>query len=70
MAIKLLARYDEYEADLMEWSKSKKKVIREAAYDALAENGSEQAVERLYEAAQGKDQELVNPALANAGPPC
>ena len=63
MAIKLLARYDEYEADLMEWSKSKKKVIREAAYDALAENGSEQAVERLYEAAQGKDQELVNPAL-------
>lgn len=63
MAIKLLARYEEYEADLMEWSKSKKKVIREAAYDALAENGSEQAVERLYEAAQGKDQELVNPAL-------
>ncbi|RAR41138.1 HEAT repeat domain-containing protein [Paenibacillus sp. MDMC362] len=62
-AIKLLARYEEYEADLMEWSKSKKKVIREAAYDALAENGSEQAVERLYEAAQGKDQELVNPAL-------
>lgn len=62
-AIRLLARYEEYEADLMEWSKSKKKVIREAAYDALAVNGSEQAVERLYEAAQGKDQELVNPAL-------
>lgn len=63
MAIKLLARYEEYEADLMEWSKSKKKVIREAAYGALAENGSDQAVERLYEAAQGKDKELVNPAL-------
>lgn len=62
-AIKLLARYDEYEADLIEWSKSKKKVIREAAYDALAENGSDSAVERLYEASKGKDKELVNPAL-------
>ena len=62
-AIKLLARYDEYEADLIEWSKSKKKVIREAAYDALAENGSDPAVKRLYEASKGKDKELVNPAL-------
>ncbi|WP_411551666.1 HEAT repeat domain-containing protein [Paenibacillus lautus] len=63
MAIKLLAPYEEFEADLMEWSRSKKKVIREAAYGALAENGSDQAVGRLYEAAQGKDKELVNPAL-------
>ena len=70
MAIKLLARYDEYEADLMEWSKSKKKVIREAAYDALAENGSEQAVERLYEAAQEKTKSWLTLPLANAGPPC
>ena len=31
-----------------------KKVIREAPYGALAENGSDQAVGRLYEAAQEK----------------
>lgn len=62
-AIKLLASYDEYESDLIEWSRNKKKVIREAAFDALAENGSDTAVERLYEASLGKDKELVNPAL-------
>lgn len=63
-AIKLLAGYEEYESDLIEWSRNKKKVIREAAYDALAENGSDTSVERLYEASLGKDKELVNPVLA------
>ncbi|WP_054958477.1 HEAT repeat domain-containing protein [Paenibacillus dakarensis] len=64
-AITLLASYEEYVPDLIEWSRSKKKVIREAAYSALAENGSDEAVKRLYEASLGKDKELVNPALSH-----
>lgn len=62
-AIKLLAPHKAYEAELIEWSRSKKRVIREAAYDALAVNGSDSAVERLYEASLGKDKETVNSAL-------
>lgn len=62
-AIRLLAPYEEYEAELVEWSRNKKKSIREAAYDALAVRGSARAVERLYEAFLGKDKELVSFAL-------
>lgn len=62
-AIRLLAPHKAYEAELIEWSRNKKRVIREAAYDALAVNGSDSAVERLYEASLGKDRETVNSAL-------
>lgn len=62
-AIRLLAGYAEYEGALLEFSRDKKKSIREAVYQALADSDSASAAERLYEAAQGKDSELVRPAL-------
>ncbi|MDR0271124.1 HEAT repeat domain-containing protein [Paenibacillus sp.] len=63
-AIRLLAGCTEYEQALLDFSRDKKKGIREAAYNALAESGWDSAVERLYEASTGKDSELVNPSLA------
>lgn len=68
-AIHLLAGHKEYEEALLDWSRDKKKGIREAAYAALAESGWESAVERLYEASQGKDSELVNPSLSRCQSP-
>ncbi|MDU7475652.1 MAG: HEAT repeat domain-containing protein [Paenibacillus macerans] len=62
-AIRLLAGYAEYEGALLEFSRDKKKSIREAAYQALADSDSASAAERLYEASKGKDSELVGPAL-------
>ncbi|MCJ8014254.1 HEAT repeat domain-containing protein [Paenibacillus sp. KQZ6P-2] len=63
-AIRLLAGHPEYEQALLDFSRDKKKGIREAAYHALADTGSQRAAERLYEASQGKDCDLVNPSLA------
>ncbi|MGG6310765.1 HEAT repeat domain-containing protein [Paenibacillus macerans] len=62
-AIRLLAGHAEYEQALLDFSRDKKKSIREAAYQALADSHSTSAAERLYEASQGKDSELVGPAL-------
>ncbi|BFH62018.1 HEAT repeat domain-containing protein [Paenibacillus azoreducens] len=62
-AIQLLAGHIEYEQALLDFSRDKKKSIRQAAYNALADSGWESAVARLYEASQGKDCELVNPSL-------
>ncbi|MNP02332.1 hypothetical protein D3C76_941820 [compost metagenome] len=63
-AIRLLAGHLEYEQALLDWSRDKKKGIREAAYEALADSGWNSAAERLYEASLGKDNDLVNPSLA------
>ncbi|KWX77401.1 HEAT repeat domain-containing protein [Paenibacillus jilunlii] len=64
-AIECLGGHDAYLPVLLEWSKDKKKVIREAAYKALATGGSSQGEDRLYEAfAAKKDRELVADALA------
>lgn len=68
-AIQLLAGHKEFEEALLDWSRDRKKGIREAAYAALAESGWESAVERLYEASQGKDSELVNPSLSRCQSP-
>ncbi|WP_410768482.1 HEAT repeat domain-containing protein [Fontibacillus sp. BL9] len=62
-AIRLLAGHDEYEQTLLDFSRDKKKSIREAAYQALADSDWASAAERLYEASKGKDGELVNSAL-------
>ncbi|WP_334074608.1 MULTISPECIES: HEAT repeat domain-containing protein [Paenibacillus] len=62
-AIRLLAGHGEYEQTLLDFSRDKKKSIREAAYQALADSDWASAAERLYEASKGKDSELVNPAL-------
>ncbi|MCM3698773.1 HEAT repeat domain-containing protein [Paenibacillus macerans] len=62
-AIRLLAGHAEYEQALLDFSRDKKKSIREAAYQALADSDWASAAERLYEASKGKDSELVGPAL-------
>ncbi|KWX71111.1 hypothetical protein AMQ84_29315 [Paenibacillus riograndensis] len=64
-AIECLGGSDAYLPNLLEWSKDKKKVIREAAYKALATGGSSQGEDRLFEAFAGKkDRELAAEALA------
>ncbi|MEC0171830.1 HEAT repeat domain-containing protein [Paenibacillus graminis] len=64
-AIECLGGHDAYLPFLLEWSKDKKKVIREAAYKALVTSGLSQGEDRLYEAFAGKkDRELVADALA------
>ncbi|WP_136606038.1 HEAT repeat domain-containing protein [Paenibacillus dokdonensis] len=62
-AIRLLAGHQEYEQALLDFSRDKKKGIREAAYHALADSSWESAAERLYEASKGKDCDLVNSSL-------
>ncbi|MDK8183313.1 HEAT repeat domain-containing protein [Paenibacillus sp. UMB4589-SE434] len=59
-----LAKHQRYESSLLEWSKDKKKSIREAAYFALAEMGTDTAAARLHEAFSGKDIELAAEASA------
>ncbi|MFD0587304.1 HEAT repeat domain-containing protein [Paenibacillus sp. GCM10027627] len=61
-AIRLFGSYPKYESDLLAWTKDKKKIIREAAYHALAEAGTPAAVERLYEAFSGKDIDIASEA--------
>ncbi|MBG9735612.1 HEAT repeat domain-containing protein [Paenibacillus alvei] len=68
-AIRLLAGYVQYEESVLEWTKEKKKAIREAAYHALAANGTERAAERLHEAFSGKDIEIVSEAAAGCDHP-
>ncbi|TCZ80730.1 HEAT repeat domain-containing protein [Paenibacillus albiflavus] len=63
-AIRLLAAHATYESALLSWTKDKKKSIREAAYQTLAEMNSEVAVERIYEAFAGKDIEIAAKAAA------
>ncbi|MWV42133.1 HEAT repeat domain-containing protein [Paenibacillus sp. HJL G12] len=68
-AIRLLAGHPEYEQALLDFSRDKKKGIREAAYHALADSGWESAAERLYEAFKGKDGEIVNSSLSRCASP-
>ncbi|MHA6532413.1 HEAT repeat domain-containing protein [Paenibacillus sp. BAC0078] len=64
-AIECLGGHEEYTSDLLEWTTDKKKVIREAAFAALAAGGSLQGGERLIEAFTAKkDRALVADALA------
>jgi len=63
-AIECLAGQEEYTADMLEWTKDKKKVVREAAYAALAAGATPHGRERLYEAFTGKDRGLAADALA------
>ncbi|AWB44635.1 HEAT repeat domain-containing protein [Paenibacillus sp. CAA11] len=65
-AIRLLADHAEYEQVLLDLSHDKKKNIREAAYQGLAESSWDSAAERLYEASKGKDSELVGPSLSRS----
>ncbi|MBP2112397.1 HEAT repeat domain-containing protein [Paenibacillus silagei] len=68
-AMKCLGGYEEYTDALLEWSADKKKVIREAAYTALAAGGSVRGAERLIEAfIQKKDREMLASILANGAP--
>ncbi|WP_340023164.1 HEAT repeat domain-containing protein [Paenibacillus sp. FSL K6-1096] len=68
-AIKCLGGYEEYTDALLEWSADKKKVIREAAYTALAAGGSARGAERLIEAfIQKKDREMLAGVLADGAP--
>ncbi|WP_028544437.1 HEAT repeat domain-containing protein [Paenibacillus taiwanensis] len=62
--IEALGKHQQYESSLVEWSKDKKKSIREAAYFALAEMGTDTAAARLHEAFSGKDMELAAEAAA------
>ncbi|WP_019911354.1 hypothetical protein [Paenibacillus sp. HW567] len=64
-AIECLGGHEEYTSNLLEWTMDKKKVIREAAFAALAAGGSPQGGERLFEAFNTKkDRALVAAALA------
>ncbi|MEK3904242.1 HEAT repeat domain-containing protein [Paenibacillus sp. FSL R7-0179] len=68
-AIKCLGEYEEYTGLLLEWSADKKKIIREAAYTALAAGGSAQGAERLIEVfLQKKDREMLAAVLAYGAP--
>ncbi|WP_282942534.1 HEAT repeat domain-containing protein [Paenibacillus sp. RC67] len=58
-AIELLGNYPEQIHFILEQAEDKKKEIRSAALFALARLGSEQAVERLYQALVSKDRELA-----------
>jgi hypothetical protein len=62
-AIRLLAGHPEYEQVLLDFSRDKKKSIREAAFQALAASDRESAAERLYEAFTGKDRETVSSSV-------
>ncbi|MEK3793958.1 HEAT repeat domain-containing protein [Paenibacillus sp. FSL R7-0204] len=64
-AIKCLGEYEEYTGLLLGWSADKKKIIREAAYTALAAGGSAEGAERLIEVfSQKKDREMLAAVLA------
>ncbi|OMG01317.1 HEAT repeat domain-containing protein [Paenibacillus sp. FSL R7-0337] len=68
-AMKCLGEYGEYTALLLEWSSDKKKIIREAAYTALAAGGTAQGAERLIEVfLQKKDREMLAAVLAYGAP--
>jgi hypothetical protein len=68
-AIRLLSAYIQYEESVLEWTKEKKKAIRESAYHTLAIYGTDRAVERLHEAFAGKDIELASEAAAECDHP-
>ncbi|WP_379133642.1 HEAT repeat domain-containing protein [Paenibacillus sp. sgz500958] len=63
-AIECITGHGEYTAELLEWTKDKKKVVREAAYTALAAGETPQGRDTLYEAFLGKDRGLAADALA------
>ncbi|RAP75819.1 HEAT repeat domain-containing protein [Paenibacillus montanisoli] len=58
-AIGILGAFAEQEPLILDLSREKRKEVRQAAFFALARLGSEQAVDRLFEAVSSKDRELV-----------
>lgn len=68
-AIRLLSAYIQYEESVLDWTKEKKKAIRESAYHTLASYGTDRAVERLHEAFASKDIELASEAAAECAHP-
>lgn len=62
-AIRFLAGHEQYIPELIDWTKDKKKDVRESAYYALAESSASEAVECLFKASTGKDLELLVEAL-------
>ncbi|MCM3290457.1 HEAT repeat domain-containing protein [Paenibacillus sp. MER 180] len=68
-AIRLLSAYIQYEESVLDWTKEKKKAIRESAYHTLANYGTDRAVARLHEAFASKDIELASDAAAGCDHP-
>ncbi|MFD0711451.1 HEAT repeat domain-containing protein [Paenibacillus sp. GCM10027626] len=64
-AISLLHGLEKYEEQLIEWSKDKKKAVREAAFNALSALETEAAVNRIFAGLTGKDAELAAIAAAD-----
>jgi len=62
-AISLLHGEEAYEDKLLEWSRDKKKAIRQAAYHALSGLEREAVLQRLYEGVTGKDAEIAAEAV-------
>lgn len=69
VAIRHLGAYDQYDEELFGFAAAKKKALREAAYDALSQRGSDQAIERIYEAFSGKDMETALTAVQQCDSP-
>ncbi|NQX58199.1 HEAT repeat domain-containing protein [Paenibacillus qinlingensis] len=59
MAIELLSDFPEQEAFILEQADDKKKEIRRAALFALSRLGTEEAIARLYQALNSKDQDIA-----------
>ncbi|WP_316568255.1 hypothetical protein [Neobacillus sp. YIM B06451] len=68
-ALEILARYDEAEEAILEQTMAKRAETRRAAYTALAARGTAAALERLGDAVESKDQEMIlQIARANPSP--
>lgn len=63
-AISLLHGLEQYEEQLIEWTKDKKKPVRQAAFHALSALETKSSVNRIFAGLTGKDAELA--ALAAA----
>ncbi|WP_195575629.1 HEAT repeat domain-containing protein [Paenibacillus sp. 1001270B_150601_E10] len=69
VAIRNLGAYDQFDAELLNFTTAKKKMIREAAYAALAVRGTEEALNRIYEAFSSKDMEASLGAIVSNDDP-
>lgn len=63
-AISLLSGLEKYEEPLIEWTKDKKKPVRQAAFHALSALETEAAINRIFAGLTGKDAELAAIAAA------
>lgn len=65
-AISSLHGLTQYEEQLIEWSKDKKKAVREAAFQALSTLDTDAAINRIFTGLAGKDAELAVVAAADS----